>query len=64
MCIIRKIVVINLALILGFSPVIMSLTAGYIARKNNCVLHEGFVNPCVIDGRDYGDELYKMAVAG
>lgn len=64
MRIIRKLIIINLILILRFSPMITSLTGGYIAKENDCVLHEGFANPCFIVGHDPSDQLYKMAVAG
>ena len=61
---IKSFFVICIVLLLSFSPIIISLLAGYIASENKCVLHEGFVNPCIIDGQDYGETLYTMAVAG
>lgn len=38
------------------------MIAGTIADSNGCVLHEGFVNPCVINGEDWGETLYTMGV--
>jgi hypothetical protein len=38
--------------------------AGTIASWNNCTLHEGFANPCVVNGRDMGETLYAMGVIG
>ena len=38
--------------------------AAAIARWNNCTLHEGFVNPCIVAGRDIGGTLYSMSVLG
>jgi hypothetical protein len=56
--------VILLILVLGFSPVISAMIAGTIAEANGCTLHEGFVNPCVINGTDYGETLYFFGVLG
>lgn len=63
------ILVINLV-ILGaiglfcLSPMISVAIAGTIANRYGCTLHEGFVNPCVINGVDYGETLYSMGVLG
>jgi hypothetical protein len=54
--------IIILILLLGVSPLISAGIAGSIADANNCTLHEGFVNPCVIDGTDWGETLYTMGV--
>jgi hypothetical protein len=56
--------VVLLILVLGFSPFIGVAVAGYIAESNGCTLHEGFVNPCVIDGVDRGQDLYTWFVLG
>jgi hypothetical protein len=40
------------------------MIAGTIAEANGCTLHEGFVNPCVINGVDYGETLYSFGVLG
>lgn len=55
-----------LAAILFFAaaPLISALTAGAIAEAHGCTLHEGFVNPCIIDGTDYGETLYQFGVMG
>lgn len=64
MRLIKIILIVTVVLLLSFSPIIISLVAGYIANTNNCNLHEGFVNPCVINGQDYGETLYAMGVTG
>jgi len=46
------------------APMISVIIAGTIASWNGCTLHEGFVNPCVINGRDIGETLYAMGVMG
>ena len=56
--------VVLLILVLGFSPFIGVAVAGSIANANGCTLHEGFVNPCIIDGVDRGEDLYTWFVLG
>ncbi|MCC6457133.1 MAG: hypothetical protein IT328_19420 [Caldilineaceae bacterium] len=56
--------VIILILLLGASPLIVALAAGTIADANGCELHEGFVNPCIINGKDWGQDLYTMGMLG
>lgn len=51
-------------LLLGISPFIPVAIAGTIAERNGCTLHEGFVNPCVINGEDWGETLYGMGMMG
>lgn len=45
-------------------PLSLALGAGWVAEANGCTLHEGFVNPCMIGGRDYGETLYGMGMMG
>ncbi|MGH9201104.1 MAG: hypothetical protein ACRD2A_07700, partial [Vicinamibacterales bacterium] len=40
-----------IALFTGW-PILSVVIAGTIASWNGCTLHEGFVNPCVVNGRD------------
>jgi hypothetical protein len=56
--------VILFILLLGASPLISALVAGAIAEANDCTLHEGFANPCVINGKDWGEDLYTFFVLG
>jgi hypothetical protein len=58
------VVVIVLILLAAGSPLIAVAIAGSIANANGCELHEGFVNPCVIDGVDRGQDLYTAAMLG
>lgn len=53
-----------LAILACLSPMISVAIAGYIASSHGCTLHEGFPNPCVINGTDYGETLYTMGVLG
>ncbi len=52
------------AVLLALAPLISLFAAGAIAQHYGCTLHEGFANPCVIRGHDYGGTLYNMAVMG
>ena len=54
---------IVIALLAGW-PIASVAIAGIIASWNGCVLHEGFVNPCVVNGTDIGQTLYEMGVMG
>lgn len=53
-----------LILVIAALPVISVAIAGWIAEANGCVLHEGFSNPCVVNGEDIGDTLYTLGVMG
>jgi hypothetical protein len=50
--------------LLTLAPVLSAFAAYAIANLNDCTLHEGYVNPCVIAGVDLGDALYTMGVLG
>jgi hypothetical protein len=56
--------VVVLILIVGFSPFISVMAAGLFAESNGCILHEGYINPCVVNGVDHGSTLYTMFVLG
>lgn len=56
--------VVLFILMLGLLPVVSMAIASTIANANDCTLHEGFVNPCVINGTDYGETLYTMGMMG
>lgn len=62
--IVFHLVVIFLIILLAISPMIPVAIAGEIAERNNCTLHEGFVNPCVVNGVDRGETLYAMGMMG
>jgi hypothetical protein len=58
------IVIVILIVVFAISPMIPVSIAASIAERNNCVLHEGFVNPCVVNGVDMGQNLYTMGMMG
>jgi len=45
-------------------PAYLVLWSSNFAETHGCVLHEGFENPCIVDGVDYGPELYNAFVSG
>lgn len=51
-------------LLFAAAPVISVAIAGMIAEANGCQLHEGFVNPCIVGGVDWGGTLYALGVMG
>jgi MFS family permease len=53
-----------LILLVALAPVISVAIAGWIAETNGCVLHEGNINPCIVNGEDMGSTLYTMFVLG
>ena len=52
-----------IALLTGW-PIASVAIAGTVAWWNDCTLHEGFANPCIVNGRDIGGTLYQMGVMG
>ena len=56
------------ALVLGtlicFAPVGAVIWSSWFANRHGCTLHEGYVNPCVVNGTDYGETLYSAFVSG
>ena len=57
-------IVLAVILIVMLAPVASVMIAGSIADSHGCVLHEGFVNPCIVDGEDIGQTLYGMGMMG
>jgi hypothetical protein len=57
---------IALVIILVFAlwPMASVAISGFIAETNGCVLNEGSIHPCVVDGTDIGPSLYTGFVLG
>ena len=49
--------------IFAFCPIVPMAFAVTLASVNGCKLHEGFTNPCVIAGSDWGSALYQMGIS-
>lgn len=50
------------ATLLVWVPFLMAYTAYTLAERHGCVLHEGYANPCIIAGEDWGNTLYGWGV--
>ncbi len=50
--------------LIAAGPILVSMAAGTIAEANGCRLHEGFPEPCIINGVDRGEDLYTYGVLG
>ena len=50
-------VLFTLIFVLGNIPVITTVVSAAIANAYNCNISEGLLNPCVINGTDYGSDL-------
>ncbi len=61
--IIHVVLLLVIALI-GITPWVSVAVAGSVASANGCELNEGNVNPCVINGQDWGETLYGMGLMG
>ena len=46
------------------SPIIPVSISSSIAEQHGCVVHEGFATPCIVDGKDIGEDLYTMGMMG
>ena len=53
-----------LIVLFAAAPIISVVISSWIAQANGCVLNEGGVNPCVINGTDWGETLTTMFVFG
>jgi hypothetical protein len=51
-------------LLLAAAPLLVAMGAGTYADSHGCTLHEGFVNPCIVDGKDVGKTLYGLGMMG
>lgn len=49
---------------IGLGPWVSLAIAGSIASAYGCQLDEGSTHPCIINGQDWGETLYGMALMG
>jgi hypothetical protein len=57
-------ILLVLLILVCLLPLAAAFGSGWIAAAHGCVLHEGHANPCLIDGRDWGEALYAGFVSG
>lgn len=59
-----KYVVMIAIIALCLYPAYLVYWASSFADEHGCKLHEGFVNPCVVNAHDYGEQLYNSFASG
>lgn len=57
-------IILGLALLVCLTPLFGVLWSSWFADRHGCILHEGFVNPCIVNGVDRGPDLYSAFVMG
>lgn len=53
-----------LAMLACLAPAVGLAYVAYMANRYGCTVHEGFANPCIVDGVDIGERLYTLGVMG
>ncbi|OWU84400.1 hypothetical protein ATO6_11865 [Oceanicola sp. 22II-s10i] len=56
--------ILILGIAICFLPLAGVIYSTSFADKHGCTLHEGFPNPCIVDGVDHGEQLYTFFVSG
>lgn len=56
--------VIGSLLCFAFSPIVGLIVVGEIADANDCEVNESGPQPCIVNGKDIGPELYTWGVMG
>jgi hypothetical protein len=59
-----RLVSVAIAIVVGLSPIAISLGAGYFAAFLGCELDEGNPHRCMFRGRNIGESLYAWGMAG
>ena len=57
-------VVLILIAAVAAAPIGSVIACEIIGNANGCQVDEGSVHPCVINGKDYGELLYRLGVMG
>ena len=57
-------ILLILVLLASLTPLFAVIWASWFAARHGCTLHEGFTNPCVVHGHDWGETLYTAFVSG
>jgi len=57
-------VVLAVIVVVALAPIGSVVTCAWIANAHGCKVDEGSVHPCLIHGKDYGQLLYSLGVAG
>jgi hypothetical protein len=60
--ILLNISIIGCIVLVALAPIIPAVIAGNVASSAGCQLDEGSIHPCVINGVDYGEQLYTWGM--
>ena len=55
---------LGVILLFMISPIIPVTIAENLAREHGCVLNEGSASPCIVDGKDIGQDIYTLGMMG
>ena len=50
--------------LIGLLPVASMFWASDFAQRHGCDLNEGNIQPCIVNGEDWGETLYSAFVSG
>ncbi len=56
--------ILPVVILICLIPVFLVYWSSWFAARHGCVLHEGWTNPCIVDGHDWGDTLSSAFVSG
>lgn len=60
----RRTLLLTIVLVICLAPAVSMFWASWFAERHDCILHEGYSNPCIVNGKDWGDTLYTAFVMG
>ncbi|HEX4668078.1 MAG TPA: hypothetical protein VH207_15915 [Chthoniobacterales bacterium] len=55
---------LGLIVLVALAPIFAVILCSIIASAYGCKVDEGSVHPCMIHGKDYGEQLYTLGVSG
>lgn len=60
----RRLTILLVILLIGCAPFISVSIAAAVANAYGCRLDEAAIYPCIVHGRDFGEVLATMSLAG
>jgi hypothetical protein len=55
---------LGLIILVALAPIFAVILCSVIAHAYGCRVDEGSVHPCMIHGKDFGEQLYTLGVSG
>ena len=56
--------ILGLITLAALAPIFAVILCSVIANAYGCKVDEGSIHPCMIHGKDYGQQLYTLGVSG